>query len=943
MMDSIEEDHFGEYIHENQDKNENQFISSDSPDVNDIFGDPRVLPRVGDQYQVDIPPLLTESDRLQLLKNPTDQDFMVDISHSFLMGLPIPFMWIQDKSDGTKNELHDFVEVSNDAVKANGSIESEDSKERNTNMHIGDSKVKVEPLKIKSDSGKGFGGLARCELTVKAIENSVCLALSQDNNHKHVEYRWKGYASAPGSISKLWSDFEQEVFLLGLYIFGKNLFQLKKFLGSKEMGDILSFYYGKFYRSDGYRRWSDCRKIKSRRCIHGHRLFTGWRQQELLSRLLPHASEECQNTLIEVSRRFGDGKILLEEYVSTLKAKVGVKRLIEAIGIGRGKQDLTSNIVDPLKANQVTHTRLEVPMGKACSSLTYEEIVKFLTGDFRLSKARASDLFWEAIWPRLLAKGWRSEQPKNQVYTGSKHSLVFLIPGIKKFSRRRLLKGSQYYDCVTDVLNKVASEPTLIELDVETQKGSIHDEEDECGTKLELEEDSHFNRQRHSFLQPRVANISSELMKITVVDTSLIHREEPVTVIKLRSLPANGSSPSISTKGDRDKCKERMDKLDSIAFLSNDEMENETSSHSKLLGDPVVYSDLSGHIGSVSKHGMPTIGPETTDVRMDFHDDGKCGMSVIKPEKVLQSCPINGPEHANVPIVMEKGGNSSVCDKNPSKMIKCQFSRQRKRGQSNNLSPVTKRRRLTACSHDDAARSTNIFCISPGEKEKELEFQLGSRSGCDNMVFEAGPSHNKVSVGSFAEGGPSDNIEDVLGENLFRATASPEKSLPHNLIDLNLPHVSTDSETSEKCTTKVENSQDYQCTNISSFSSEENHQQEDSQDLKISSQVAIAEKQTVTNGRRQSTRNRPLTTKALEALECGFLTTNRTWRGMEPLSEENLSPKPSRRARAKASKRRNFGDVSTSIADSKEQEGLDEEWNSDNLVTGAQVLNGRVS
>ncbi|PIA44480.1 hypothetical protein AQUCO_01700228v1 [Aquilegia coerulea] len=903
-MDSVEEDHFGECTHEDQDNNESQFISSDSPDVNDIFGDPRVLPRVGDQYQVDIPPLVTESDRLQLLKNPTDQDFMADISHSFLMGLPIPIMWIQEKSDGTKNESHDFVEASNDAVKSNGSIEYEDGKERNTNLHIGDSKVKVEPLEIKSDNGRGLGGLTRCELTVRAIENSVCLSVSQDNTPKHTEYRWKGYAPAPGSISNPWSDFEQEIFLLGLYIFGKNLFQLKKFLGNKEMGDILSFYYGKFYRSDKHRRWSECRKVKSsKRCIHGHRLFTGWRQQELLSRLLPHVSEECQNTVIEVSRRFGDGKISLEEYVSTLKAKVGIKRLIEAIGIGRGKQDLTCNIMDPLKANQVVHNRLEVPVGKACSSLTYEEIVKFLTGDFRLSKARANDLFWEAIWPRLLAKGWRSEQPKNQVYTGSKHSLVFLIPGIKKFSRRRLLKGSQYYDCVTDVLNKVASEPTLIELDDEAQKGSIHDEEVECGTKLKLDEDSHFNRQRHCFLQPRVADISSELMKFTVVDTSLIHREEPVTVIKLRSLPANGSSPSISTKGNRDKCKERMDKLDSIAFLSNGQMDNETSSHSKLIGDPVVYSDLS----SISKLGMPANGMESTDVRMDFHDDATCGMSVTDREKVLQcqSSPIDGPEHSNVPIVVEKGGSSSMCDKNPSKMVKCQFSRRRKRGQSNNLSPVTKRRRLTACSHDDAARSTNVFCISPGEKEKELAFQLDPRSGSDNMVFEAGPSHDKVSVGSFAEGGPSDNIEDVL-----------------------------DSETSEKCTTKVENSQDYQCTNIPSFSSEENHQQEDSQDLKISNQVATAEKQTVMNARRQSTRNRPLTTKALEALECGFLTTNRTWRGMEPLSEENLSPKPSRRSRAKVSKRRNVGDVSTSIADFKEQQGLDEEWNSDNIVTG---------
>lgn len=88
---------------------------------------------------------------------------------------------------------------------------------------------------------------------------------------------------------------------LGLYIFGKNLVAVKKFVNSKEMGDILAFYYGKFYRSDGYRRWSECRKLRSRRSIHGQKIFTGWRQQELLSRLLSHVSQECQSVLLEVS------------------------------------------------------------------------------------------------------------------------------------------------------------------------------------------------------------------------------------------------------------------------------------------------------------------------------------------------------------------------------------------------------------------------------------------------------------------------------------------------------------------------------------------------------------------------------------------------------------------------------------------------------------------
>ncbi|KAJ0715382.1 hypothetical protein HanPI659440_Chr13g0500511 [Helianthus annuus] len=45
----------------------------------------------------------------------------------------------------------------------------------------------------------------------------------------------------------------------------------------------------------------------------------------------------------------------------------------------------------------------------------------------------------------------------------TRKNLVFLAPGVTKFSRRDLVKGSQYFDSLTKVLNKVASEPHLLE------------------------------------------------------------------------------------------------------------------------------------------------------------------------------------------------------------------------------------------------------------------------------------------------------------------------------------------------------------------------------------------------------------------------------------------------------------------------------------------------
>ena len=196
--------------------------------------------------------------------------------------------------------------------------------------------------------------------------------------------------------------------------------------------------------------------------------------------------------------------------------------LIEAVGIGKGKQDLTGKATEPIKTNHVFSLRPEIPIGKACSSLSSADIIKYLRGDFRLSKARSSDLFWEAVWPRLLAKGWHSEQPKDHGVCGSKPSLVFLIPGVKKFSRRRLAKGNQYFDSVSDVLNKVASDPGLLELEIEAAESSEH-KEDKWEPPEKQDFDGLSKKQRHCYLQPHNSNRNQNLMKFTIVDTSMVH------------------------------------------------------------------------------------------------------------------------------------------------------------------------------------------------------------------------------------------------------------------------------------------------------------------------------------------------------------------------------------------------------------------------------------
>jgi len=219
-----------------------------SPYISNVVGDPQLNPRVGHEYQVEVPSLIKKSERLKLLRNPAESEVGFDNSLSYAIGLPISVTWIHNAKESRENEGWGY---------------------------IGDNVDELKPTTFQS--------------VMTGDSNSAELGES------------KKFALAPGILSNSWSDFDAEVFLLGLYIFGKNFIQMKSFLENKGMGEILAFYYGKFHKSDAYRRWSDCRKIKGRKSTIGHKLFTGRRQQELLSRLIPHVSGESKDTLLQVS------------------------------------------------------------------------------------------------------------------------------------------------------------------------------------------------------------------------------------------------------------------------------------------------------------------------------------------------------------------------------------------------------------------------------------------------------------------------------------------------------------------------------------------------------------------------------------------------------------------------------------------------------------------
>ncbi|KAI4301370.1 hypothetical protein L6164_034657 [Bauhinia variegata] len=436
-----------------------------------------------------------------------------------------------------------------------------------------------------------------------------------------------------------------------------------------------------------------------------------------------------------------------------------------------------------------------MPIGKACSSLSSADIIKFLTGDFRLSKARSNDLFWEAVWPRLLAKGWHSEQPKNYAGFGSKQSLVFLIPGVKKFSRRKLVKGNHYFDSVSDVLNKVASEPGLINIEVPASESSANGEDRQDKQGL----DGVLPKQQHCYLQLRTSNCSQNKMKFTIVDTSMVNGLEQRKVRELRSLP----SETISTP---------------TPSSHSSESEQDTSEESE---DEAEKTNTSNPVEESSNKAMSI-------------DSSDC---------------IHIPEAPNATKVAVKNNkcHSYMLNDDQRKTNKHQFIQKEKSGCSQDFPPIMKKHKLMACNGEE-------FCQLTESASRERMLDLNEFASSSN------------------EGNAIDNQEG--GEEV-----SAEKPETRMLIDLNLPHIEPETEMD-----RTQQNNDDQCANTSSFSFEEIKFDEIDEfpDDHI-------EQQPTNVSRRQSTRNRPLTAKALEALEYSFLNSKRKRKNVETSQNNTTS------------------------------------------------------
>ncbi|CAM8962600.1 unnamed protein product [Rhodiola kirilowii] len=792
-----------------------------------VSGEPKMCPRVGDQYQAIVPDLIEENGCPQ--PNAGKVNEAVTVSDRFFV-LPIPLMWAPNKARD-EERLRALRGHADPRAEENQVVLSEQAEEA-AGKQVGTSEIRLGVDMMKFE------------------------AISREGAERQLAKQKKILYPLPGTPDQPWNNFEHDSFLLALYIFGKDLYVVKKFVETKKVQDVVSFYYGPFYKCKEYQRWAKCLRSRSRKSIHGQRIFTGSRQPELFSRLNPHISEEISNKLVEMSKTWKEEVISFEEYVFTLKDLVGTKLFIEVVAIGKGKQDLTGIATETRKLSRNISVPRETQQDKGLSSLSCTEITEQLTSS-RLSKNKSNELFWEAIWPRLLAGGWHSEQPKDHAVSTLKHQLVFLMPGIKKFRRSKHVKGQHYFDSVSDVLNKVASDPRILELENEKEKDVRHEENhfDEQDSGLP-------NGKHNGYLKLCSSNQQQYEMEFMIVDTSKYRGSKVRWMESLPVQPADISTSSSACSG--------------------------TGSDSSSEKSDREGEETCGNISAQTGNGIGSLKKQEVD-----------RASIQK---------LSSKKH-------RRGGKV-------------------KAGPSKYLSPL-KRHQVNAAGHEDLTETTEkkkdrrlILCLPNPHKVKEnkqphkgLDAQLISPANSSHIVSES--SH--LSLPNFSHD-VNDGKRYMACESSKEIEKLPEQSVPRAVIDLNIPQVPEDVDINHNMIHHPTNSSSLTentslahkhkgtCGSNATSPRETTQQKQQVSDANIEwkqppkllqkqEQPKTQQEQQLPKtqreqepknmlGRRQSTRNRPLTTKALEAFESSFFDSNKKRK-----ATDSTTSRPPRRRR----------------------------------------------
>uniref|UniRef100_A0A2P2PJR8 Uncharacterized protein n=1 Tax=Rhizophora mucronata TaxID=61149 RepID=A0A2P2PJR8_RHIMU len=244
--------------------------------------------------------------------------------------------------------------------------------------------------------------------------------------------------------------------------------------------------------------------------------------------------------------------------------------------------------------------------------------------------------------------------------------------------------------------------------------------------------------------------------------------------------------------------------------------------------------------------------------------------------------------------------------------LKHQFSRRAKSQHLDNFILPVKRRRLTACSGAEMSRAIKKLSVGPRSNEigpscalnlhkagchtSQEKFSSSSLEGCPDLESSGGAT---IAVCS--------GIEKSHGENVEHQSPS--------LIDLNVPQVTLESEDRIN-QPQLEVEKEAMSANIPCLSSDT--EKPDSEALGSSSNADPAEAQLTMDHRRKSTRNRPLSIRALEALESKLLNGKKRRRSTQEVPPGSSSNRDRSKVKVRSSS------AGIGIADATEQREANE-------------------
>ena len=232
-----------------------------------LAGSQRCKPRIGHTYQADVSPYRLDLELSPVLDEEAEEEAedMETLYSNGLAYLPLTHILYPLKPENdVEDSAAELKEMEGKQLRGG----TKKRKRRGSRW----ARMGKMPKKLATDMGR------------KSFVHRATSSSRGDSSNMQQETIGVG-VFVPEEEPEVWSESEISAFVLGLHLFGKELNSVKRLVGSKHMKDVMNYYYGPFYKSPAFLRWVSAKNSQSRRCVHGARIVSGWRQQELLLKL----------------------------------------------------------------------------------------------------------------------------------------------------------------------------------------------------------------------------------------------------------------------------------------------------------------------------------------------------------------------------------------------------------------------------------------------------------------------------------------------------------------------------------------------------------------------------------------------------------------------------------------------------------------------------------